>query len=160
MPPKTVLSDQGDSKGLMSFQHGIARVYQDENRVLLRPHYRINTFRFPTAWPIKAAVQVEAHGEETRLTLSKLIPWSSALVTIIWFSLVGFGTLIFLVKFIIEGGMGTLAGALMGLGITGMGVLVLIFGLVMVSLAYRLENDRLMKTYQEFRDGLKPRSPS
>ena len=149
-----------DSDGLLTLTNGVARLYEQDRFMLLRPHYRIGALRFPTAWPLKASVQVEAQGSSTRLTFTKRIPWSSAILTLLWFVLVGGGTLLFLASFILEGGMASLSGMLMGLGITAIGLLVFTFGLIMVSLAYRLEHDRIMKTYQDFHHTVVPSRPS
>jgi hypothetical protein len=48
----------------------------------------------------------------------------------------------------------SLSGALMGLGITGLGFLVLAFGVLTVALAVRLEDHRLTQAYHELRAAL------
>lgn len=139
-----------DSNGVLPLTNGVARLFHQDRYMLLRPHYRLGAFRFPTAWPLKASVQVESQGEATQLTFTKRMPWSSAILTLAWFVLVGGGTLVFLVMYFLEGGMASLSGMLMGFGITAIGLFVFVFGLIMVSLAYRLEHDRILKTYQDF----------
>jgi hypothetical protein len=57
----------------------------------------------------------------------------------------------FFVSFLVSGGLESLRGILMGVGLTGLGVLVLLFGLIVVSLAYRLEDSRLKQTYEELK---------
>ncbi|MFB3137483.1 MAG: hypothetical protein ACE1ZJ_06175 [Nitrospirales bacterium] len=69
-------------------------------------------------------------------------------------AIVSLGTVGFIIAFAINGGFGSASGMLMGLGVVGLGVLVLAFVLVMVSLAYRLEDQRLMQVYQELREAL------
>ena len=59
-----------------------------------------------------------------------------------------------MISFAIDGGFGSLSGALMGVGVVGLGILVLVFGAVLVSLAYRLEDHRLMLVYQELEQAL------
>jgi hypothetical protein len=103
---------------------------------------------------MKVSIEVEQVGEDTRLLCVKRIPWSSAILTLMWFVLVAAGTAGFAVAFVVQGGLTTLGGILMGLGITGLGLLVLVFGLVTVTLAYRLEDGRLAQAYQELRQVL------
>ena len=143
-----------DAAGMMTLPHGIARLFPDENRILLRPQYRLWSLRFRTAWPIKGTIEVREDGEATRLTCVKRIPWSSAIMTALWFAIVGLGTVGFLVAYTVEGGLASLSSLLIGLGITGVGVLVFLFGLIIVALAYRLENDRLGQAYRELREVL------
>jgi len=71
-----------------------------------------------------------------------------------WFALVAAGTVGFAIAFLAQGGLSTLGSILMGLGLTGLGLLVLAFGLVTVTLAYRLEDGRLTQAYQELRQAL------
>ncbi len=143
-----------DTDGLMNLPHGVARLFQDEGRILLRPQYRLSSRRFRTAWPIKGSIAIEQDGDSTRVTCIKRIPWSSAILTLLWFGLVGVGTVGFVVVYALEGGMASLSTVMLGVGITGVGILVFLFGLIIVSLAYRLENDRLGQAYKEFRQTL------
>jgi len=89
----------------------------------------------------------------------KLMPWSSALLTLLWFAIVGVGTLAFVVRFLTGDDAFSLGSLVLGLGVTAVGLLVLVFGLVTVSLAYRLEDQRLMQAYQELRAVLAGGSP-
>ena len=52
----------------------------------------------------------------------------------------------------IDGGFNSASGWFLALGIAGLGTLVLLFGLILISLAYRLEDSRLMQVYQELQD--------
>lgn len=155
LPALAVLAERFDGQGLMNLPHGVARLFQDEQRILLRPQYRLFSFRFRTAWPIKGTIKVEPDGEGTRLKCVKRIPWSSALMTLVWFGIVVFGTLWFGVAYAMQGGMASLGSVLMGMGVIGTGILVLAFGLVTVAFAYRLENDRLGQAYRELREVLR-----
>jgi len=94
------------------------------------------------------------HPTETgvALHLTKRVPWSSGLLTLIWLGLVAIGTMIFLVTFGIDGGFNSASCWALALGVGGLGILVLLFGLILVSLAYRLEDSRLMQVYQELQD--------
>ena len=149
-----VAAERFDREGLINLPHGVARLFQEEKRILLRPQYRLFSFRFRTAWPIKGTIEVEQEAERTRLTCIKRIPWSSAIITLAWFAIVGLGTLWFMIAYTIEGGMASLGSLLMGLGIVGMGIVVLAFGLLTVAFAYRLENERLGQAYRELREAL------
>ena len=86
------------------------------------------------------------------LSLTKRVPWSSGVLTLIWLGLVTIGTVAFLIMFGIDGGFGSASGWFLGLGVAGLGGLVLLFGLIMVSMAYRLEDSRLMLVYRELQD--------
>jgi hypothetical protein len=66
--------------------------------------------------------------------------------------LVGFGTVGFLISFVGDGGLASLGGHLLGIGVTGVGIIVIAFGLLTLAVAYRLENTRLVLVYDEFRD--------
>ena len=146
--------------GVLNLPHGIARFFPGERTILLRPQYRLLSMRFRTAWPLKASIQLEESGGSTRMMCTKRLPWSSALITVLWFALVGLGTLVFAVVFFTTGGIASLSSFLMGIGITILGLFVLAFGLITVSLSYRLEDTRLAQAYQELRSALLPRESS
>jgi hypothetical protein len=80
------------------------------------------------------------------------MPWSSALMTFLWFALVSIGSMAFMVQYAMDGGFASLGGTLTGIAVIALAALVLAFGLVTVALAYRLEDSRLMKVYSELRD--------
>lgn len=154
VPLRALTMDRFSPDGLLSSPHGVARLYRDQQCILLRPHYRLFSLRVPTAWPMKASIALQEEGESTRLICVKLVPWSSAILTLIWFAIVGFGTIAFVIAYAMEGGMTSLGGIVMGVGIAGTGVLVFFFGLITVTVAYRLENDRLIHAYRELRGAL------
>jgi hypothetical protein len=143
-----------DKDGMLRLPHGIARVFREQHRILLRPQYHLFTLRFRTAWPLKATIDLKDDGASTVALSIKRMPWSSAVLTVLWFAVVAAGTLGFLVTFAIDGGFSSFGGTLMGLGVTGLGLVVLVFGLIIVALAYRLEDERLAKAYQELLDVL------
>jgi len=136
----------------IALPHGVARWFGAQEVISLRPTYQLFSMRFRTAWPLKGTVTVQTAGDGVELQLTKRIPWSSGLLTLIWLGLVAIGTVVFLVTFGIDGGFGSASGWALALGIAGLGVLVLLFGLILVSLAYRLEDSRLMQVYQELQD--------
>jgi hypothetical protein len=137
--------------GLLPLEHGLVRYFPAGQQLLLKPRSTPARARFPTAWPLKGALELNEEAGAVRVRCAKLMPWSSALLTLLWFAVVGIGTLAFVVRFLAGGDAVTLGSVLLGLGVTGVGVLVLVFGLVTVSLAYRLEDRRLMQAYQELR---------
>jgi hypothetical protein len=64
---------------------------------------------------------------------------------------VGFGTLGFVMTYLIQGGLDSLGSILLGIGVTGVGLIVVAFGLLTVTVAYRIENTRLMLVYGELK---------
>ena len=107
---------------------------------------------FRTAWPLKGMIHLSSDDNAVEALCIKRIPWSSAIVTLVWFLLVGLGTTGFLVAYGVQGGFNSLSGVLMGIGILGIGLLVLAFGIVTVIFSYRLESSRLRKVYEELRE--------
>jgi hypothetical protein len=143
-----------DTNGFLALPHGVARVFPEANRLVIRPTYRLFSIRFRTAWPLKGSIEWASEADGLRLICTKRIPWSSSILTFLWFGLVGFGTLGFLINYLLEGGLESLGGLLLGVGVTGVGLIVVAFGLLTVTVAYRIENTRLMQVYTEFRTAL------
>ena len=143
-----------DATGALSLPHGIARLFAETNLIGLRPQYRLFAMGFRTAWPIKGSIQLAAGPAHLELVCTKRIPWSSALLTVLWFLLVAGGTLAFLASYAAQGGLSSLTGVVLGVGITALGLMVLAFGVLVVVLAYRLENGRLTMVYDELREAL------
>ena len=152
----TSLPKQFDSHGLLQLPHGVARIFQEQQLIVIRPYYQLFSMRFRTAWPLKGTIEIQQPGQELLLELVKRMPWTSALITMLWLTLVAIGTLVFVVMFGLDGGFRSFGGVLLGLGIFALGVLVLAFGLVLLSLAYRLEDQRLMQVYRELQEALNP----
>lgn len=152
--PGSTLSARFDSEGLLQLDHGVARWFPGDRRILLRPQSSSAVARFRTAWPLKGVFDLEEAGGQARLRCVKLMPWSSAVLTLLWFAVVGVGTLAFVVRFLAGDDVFALGSLLLILGVCGVGLLVFVFGLVTVSLAYRLEDQRLMQAYQELRAAL------
>lgn len=152
--PDHLLSARFDPDGLLRLDHGIARFFPNERRILLRPQSGRAVSRFRTAWPLKGTIELDGGEGPARLRCVKLMPWSSAVLTLLWFALVGLGTLAFLVRFLTGDDAFSLGSLLLVLGVTGVGLLVLVFGLVTVSLAYRMEDQRLMDVFRELRTAL------
>lgn len=141
-----------DHNGFLSLPHGVARVFPEANRMVIRPTHRLFSMRFRTAWPLKGSVVWTSEGEGIRMVCTKRAPWSSSILTFLWFSLVGFGTLGFLITYVREGGLESLGSVLLGVGVTGVGMIVVAFGLLTITVAYRIENTRLMQVYAELRE--------
>jgi cation transporter-like permease len=92
--------------------------------------------------------------EQTPVTLTKRMPWSSALLTGLWFLTVVCGTLAYVVAYAVAGGLSSASGAFLAVALSGLGLLVCLFGLLIVVVAYRLEDRRLMAVYEEFKAAL------
>ncbi|MYC27826.1 MAG: hypothetical protein F4X63_07535 [Nitrospira sp. SB0662_bin_26] len=136
----------------IALPHGVARWFGVQEVISLRPSYQLFSMRFRTAWPLKGTITLHPTETGVALHLTKRVPWSSGLLTLIWLGLVAIGTLVFLVTFGIDGGYNSASGWALALGVGGLGILVLLFGLILMSLAYRLEDSRLMQVYQELQD--------
>ena len=136
----------------IALPHGVARWFGAQEVISLWPSYQLFSMRFRTAWPLKGTITLHATGDGVELHLTKRVPWSSGLLTLIWLGLVAIGTVVFQVTFATDGGFGSASGWALALGVGGLGVLVLLFGLILVSLAYRLEDARLMQVYQELQN--------
>jgi len=145
------LQAQVDPNGALMLPHGVARYYPELQQIALRPQYHLFSMGFRTAWPLKGMIHLTCDNQAVEALCIKKIPWSSAIVTMIWFLLVGLGTTAFLVTYGLQGGFNSLSGVLMGIGILAIGFLVLAFGIVTVIFSYRLENSRLGKVYEELR---------
>lgn len=147
-----------DQCGVLQLPHGIARLFVEERSIVLRPHYHLFSIRVRTAWPMKATIHLRPTEGGTHIEGIKRIPWSSALLTLVWLITVSVGTAGFVIAFLLNEGLTTFGSVLLGIGVTALGVIVLAFGLVIVALAYRLENQRLTQTYEELRQVLVPKS--
>ncbi len=151
------------TNGMLALPHGVARWVADQQAIVIRPHYQLFSMRFRTAWPLKGTIDYQFDDHQLHIQLSKRIPWSSAVLTALWLLLVIGGTLLFLVMFAFDGGFGTMGGFFFGIGLVALGLLVLAGGLILLSLAYRLEDSRLMQVYQELLvklGGAAPEQPS
>jgi uncharacterized membrane-anchored protein YitT (DUF2179 family) len=140
-----------DADGALTLPHGIARYYPEIRQIALRPQYRLFAMGFRTAWPLKGHIHLVPDAQGIGAVCLKRIPWSSAIMTLVWFLLVGLGTTAFMITYGTQGGFESLSGLLMGAGILGIGVLVLAFGIVTVMFSYRLESSRLAQVYDELK---------
>jgi hypothetical protein len=147
----TRLEERVDADGALTLPHGIARYYPALRQIALRPQYRLFAMGFRTAWPLKGLIHLMPDERGVGAICIQRIPWSSAIITLIWFLLVGLGTTAFMVAYGTQGGFESLSGLLMGAGILGIGLLVFAFGMVIVMLSYRLESSRLAQVYNELK---------
>ncbi|HSL06329.1 MAG TPA: hypothetical protein VK901_22670 [Nitrospiraceae bacterium] len=148
------LADRFDAGGFLTLPHGTARLYQDLNQIVIRQRYRLFALGFRTLWPVKGLISLSPEGDALTVLCRKLTPWSSALLTGIWFAVVVVGTVGAVISLFIEGEMAAPGGVVLALGIVGLGVVFLLSGAITVVFAYRLENSRLMTVYQELREVL------
>lgn len=140
-----------DKLGLLTMRHGVARLFIETNRLLLRPRYP-TLWAFLWIWPMKATIDLQADGEAVVLALTKRTPWASAILTGAWFLIVTVGTLATIISYAVEGGLGSSGGVVMAGGILTLGLFFIFSGLVTVVMAYRMENSRLAVLQQEFED--------
>lgn len=153
LPDRAWAASEGASH-VLSLAHGWALWFAMGDRVLLKPDCRRFASRFRTAWPVKGSVEVQQEDGHRRLVCTKRIPWSSAVITLVWFVLVTGGTLAFLVSFLREGGLASMGSVVLAVGVLAMGLLVVSFGAVTVAMAYRIENGRLMQVWDEWQQAL------
>jgi hypothetical protein len=142
-----------DPLGLLALRHGVARLFADTNRILLRPRYPL-LWAFLWIWPMKATIDLRVEGESVLLSATKRIPWCSAILTGFWFLLVSVGTVAALGSYTVEGGLASAGGWLIGAGILILGLFFLLSGIVTIVMAYRMESSRLALLQQELREVL------
>jgi hypothetical protein len=148
------LASRFDAGGFLILPHGTARLYQGLNQIVIRQKYRLFALGFRTLWPLKGLIFLSSEGDALAVLCRKLTPWSSALLTGIWFIVVVVGTVGAVISLFIEGEMAASGGVVLAFGIIGLGVVFLLSGAITVVFAYRLENSRLMTVYQELREVL------
>jgi hypothetical protein len=146
------LADRFDAGGLLTLPHGTARLFPDLNQIVIRQKYRLFAIGFRTLWPLKGLISLAPEGDALSVLYRKLTPWSSALLTGLWFVLVLVGTVGALTALFLEGEMASLNGVVLAFGIVGLGLVFVLSGAITVVFAYRLENARLAVVYQELRE--------
>ena len=154
--PKEAFPQLFKTKNTLPLPHGVARWVTDRQAIVIRPYYQMFSLRFRTAWPLKGTIDYHFQDDQLELHLSKRIPWSSAVLTLVWLLFVIGGTLGFVVMYTMDGGFGTIGGLFWAVGMIALGLLVLAGGVILLAFAYRLEDSRLMKVYDELTAALKP----
>ena len=139
-----------DADGLLPLPRGRARLFPESRAILLEPDLRQFGVTLRTAWPLNGIVHYAGLEESGPVTLTKRMPWSSVILTALWFLTVAGGMLAYVVSYARAGGMSSAGGAFLAVALSGLGLLVCLFGLLVVVVAYRLENKRLMALYEEF----------
>ena len=134
--------------------HGTARLHQDVSQIVIRQRYRLFALSFRTLWPLKGLIALSPEGDALSVLCRKLTPWSSVLLTGLWFAVVAVGTVGAVISLYIEGQLAVSGGVVLALGIIGLGLIFLLSGVITVVFAYRLENSRLMIVYHELREVL------
>ena len=142
-----------DGTGILALRHGVARVFADAQRILLRPRHP-TLWAFLWVWPMKVTIDVRQDGQAVVLSSTRRIPWCSAILTGAWFAVVGIGTVATLVSYAVEGGLSSGGGVVMALGILTLGLFFLFSGVVTVIMAYRMENNRVARASQELFEAL------
>jgi len=143
------VADRFDAAGLLTLSHGTARFFPELNQIVIRQQYRLFAMGFRTLWPLKGLISLSPDGDAVSVLCRQLTPWSSALLTGMWFVLVVVGTVGALIGLFIEGEMAVPGGVVLAVGIVGLGLVFLLSGAITVVFAYRLEKARLMTVYQE-----------
>jgi hypothetical protein len=146
-----ILPAHFNAKGVMPLTCGLARLLPDQHTILLLPDWKQAGLKFRTAWPLNGELWYGSLGEKIQVRLVKRMPWSSALLTCLWFLTVAGGIILYIVSYAQAGGFSSATGAFLALALSGLGVLVMLFGMIIVIAAYRLEDKRLMAVYQDFR---------
>jgi hypothetical protein len=143
-----------DADGLLALPRGGARLFPDQQAVLLLPDHKRFGVALRTAWPLNGVLRYARLDAQAPVTLTKRMPWSSALLTAVWFLTVAGGTLAYVISYAVAGGLASASGAFLAVALSGLGLLVCLFGLLIVVVAYRLEDRRLMAVYEEFKAAL------
>lgn len=146
-----------DADGILQLPRGWARLFPEQRAILLQPDLKQFGVAFRTAWPLNGFVHYAALEQPEPVTITKRMPWSSAILTALWFLTVAGGTLAYVVSYAMAGGMSSAGGAFLAVALSGLGLLVCLFGLLIVVVAYRLENKRLTALYEEFKAALAAR---
>lgn len=143
-----------DADGLLKLPRGWARLFPEQGAIQLQPDHKRFGVTFRTAWPLNGFVHYVGLEKPGPVTLIKRMPWSSVILTAIWFLTVAGGTLAYVASYAMAGGMSSAGGAFLAVALSGLGLLVCLFGLLVVVVAYRLENKRLMALYEELKAAL------
>lgn len=140
-----------NADGVLPLPRGWARLCPDQRTILLHPDLARFGITFRTAWPLNGFVQYADLDQPGPATLIKRMPWSSAVLTAVWFLTVAGGTLAYVVSYAMDGGLSSAGGAFLAVALSGLGLLVCLFGLLIVVVAYRIESKRLLALYEEFK---------
>jgi hypothetical protein len=149
-----------DAAGLLPLPRGWARLFPEQRAILLQPDHKRFGVTFRTAWPLNGFLHYRSLEESGPVTLTKRMSWSSVLVTALWFLTVAGGTLAYVASYAAAGGLSSVGGAFLAVALSGLGLLVCLFGLLIVVVAYRLENKRLMALHGEFKAACDAVSPA
>ncbi len=148
------LRDRFNTDGTLMLPHGVAWFYPELSQIAIRPKYRLFSIGFRTAWPVKGLIHLSSDDQAIGALCIKRIPWSSALITLLWFAVVLIGLVMFVVAYARDGGFASLQGVILGVGLVAGAMAVMAIGVVTVIISYRLENSRLTKVYEELRETL------
>jgi len=143
-----------DADGLLKLPRGWARLFPDQRAILLSPDAARFGVTVRTAWPLNGCLLYVGPEASGPVTLIKRMPWSSALLTALWFLTVAGGTVAYVVSYAMDGGLSSAGGLFLAVALSGLGLLVCLFGLLIVVVAYRIENKRLMALFEEFKAAL------
>ena len=84
----TAIRDRFGPHGVLMLPHGVAWLYPELSYIAIRPQYRFFSRKFRTAWPVKGLIHLSSQDQHVGTLCVKRVPWSSALMTLIWFGIV------------------------------------------------------------------------
>ena len=137
-------------EGVLRLPRGCARLYADQRVIALEPDWKQFGLRFRTVWPLKGTIHYSCLEGSAPIAFVTRMPWSSAILTALWFLTVSIGILAYLFSYARAGGFSSATGAFLAVALSGVGLLILLFGLLVVVAAYRLEQKRVAALYAEF----------
>jgi hypothetical protein len=143
-----------NAEGRLALPRGSAQLCANQQAILLLPDWKRFGLKFRTAWPLNGVLYYRALDMASPAMLVKRMPWSSAILTAVWFLTVAGGVLVYLISYGQAGGFFSAGGVALGVVLAILGLVVLLFGLIVVVSAYRLETKRLLVLYDEFRKSL------
>jgi hypothetical protein len=149
-----IVRERFDPEGNLALPRGSAQLCMNQHAVILLPDWKRYGLKFRTAWPLNGVLYYRMLGTASPAMLVKRMPWSSAILTAIWFLTVVGGVFVYLIAYAQAGGFFSAGGAVLGIVLAILGLAVLLFGLIVVVSAYRLETKRLLVLYDEFRAAL------
>lgn len=143
-----------DPDGKLALPRGSAQLCMNQRAVILLPDWKRYGLKFRTAWPLNGVLYYRTLDAPAPAMLVKRMPWSSAILTALWFLTVLGGVFVYLIAYGRAGGFLSAGGVVLGVVLGVVGFLVLLFGLIVVVSAYRLETKRLLVLYDELRTAL------
>src|SRR5437660_5965187 len=125
-----VSAEDFDTSGCLPLPHGMAWLCPEQHAIILLPEWKRFGLRFRTAWPLNGALHYDSFSDGAEIRFIKRMPWSSALLTALWFLTVAGGLLAYLVSYAQAGGFSSAPGAFLGAAWGALESRVLLFGII------------------------------